>query len=201
MRRFSHAVKLAIGGAGLVAALLGAVAAPASAEASGPETTTNATAPTDGVTVDTLPEMSLSAVPVVCFRGHVQNVGWQGWNCDDDGDWAAAGTTGQGLRLEALQVVAYNTGGNTCVQAHVQDQGWRTQVCVADSRVAQVGTTGESRRIEALGFGSSSRSSCARAHVQNNGWMPSKCSAAGLVSVVGTTGQGLRMEAVTGTIL
>ncbi|MFD5828958.1 hypothetical protein [Lentzea sp. NPDC060358] len=194
-------MKLFVGGVGLAAALVTTISAPATAGTSEPETTTRAAVQTVGVAVDTLPEVGRSAVPVVCFRGHVEDIGWQGWDCDDDGSWAFAGTISQFRRLEALQVVAYGTGGGTCAQAHVQDYGWRPQVCVADGVVAQVGTTGEFRRIEAIGFGSSSLGSCAEAHVQDYAWMGYKCTGAGQVNVVGTTGEFRRMEAVTGTIL
>lgn len=200
MRSFSRAIKLAVGGIGLAAALLGAVVTPANAEGSGLKTTT-ASAPTAGVATDTLPDVGVSAVPILCFRGHVQDVGWQGWDCDNDGSWAFAGTTGQGRRLEALQVVAYNTGGFTCTQPHLQNVGWRTdQVCATDGVVAEVGTTGHGLRIEALAFGSTTRSICAEAHVQNKNWMGVSCSLVGSITVVGTEAQGLRMEAVRGSI-
>lgn len=173
MRSSSRAVRLAIGTAGVVAALLGAVSAPANAEASGPE---------------------------LCFRGHVQDVGWQNWDCDTDGSRAFAGTVGQTRRLEALQVIARNTTGVTCVRAHVQDLGWGDQLCVADSFIAQVGTTGEKKQIEALSFGNSARTLCANAHVQDVGWTGNTCAQPGKDIVVGTTGRGLRLEAVDGTV-
>jgi uncharacterized protein YjdB len=183
MRSFSRAVKAAVGTVGLVAALLGAVAAPANAEEPG------------------LPDVGVSADPLLCFQGHVQDIGWQDWNCNNDGDWAGAGSVRQNLRLETLRVVAYNTGGRTCTQAHLQDTGWQREQCMLDGEVAQVGTIGESRRIEAIAFNNMVRSSCAEAHVQNYGWMGAKCVGARQPNVVGTRGEGLRLEAVTGTIL
>jgi uncharacterized protein YjdB len=36
----------------------------------------------------------------ICYRGHVQNIGWQGEVCNG----ATAGTEGQNLRLEAFQI-------------------------------------------------------------------------------------------------
>jgi hypothetical protein len=44
---------------------------------------------------------------VVCGNGYVQNTEWQGKQCDDPGGprhWISLGTTGQSLRLEALQM-------------------------------------------------------------------------------------------------
>ncbi|MGW6935263.1 hypothetical protein ACWGE0_34745 [Lentzea sp. NPDC054927] len=172
-------MKLVMGGAGLVASLFGAVAAPASAETPGSET---------------------APPPVICFSGHVQDVGWQPWNCDNDGDWAFAGSTGLNYRLEALRVISYNTDGLTCARVHVQDVGWGNQVCLPDGLALEVGTTGQGRRIEALSLSSSTRSLCAEAHVQDVGWTGKSCKPAGELNTLGTTGQGLRLEAVTGTI-
>ncbi|RDI29650.1 hypothetical protein [Lentzea flaviverrucosa] len=171
MRGFSRALKVAIGGA----ALLGALGAPASAAEAAP-------------------------APVICFSGHVQDVGWQPLNCDNDGDWAFAGSTGLNFRLEAIRVTAYNTGGLTCVRAHVQDEGWRDQVCLPDGLSAEVGTTGKNRRIEALSFSNGARSLCVEGHVQDVGWTGESCKPAGELNVVGTTGAGLRLEAVRATV-
>ncbi|MEV6716365.1 hypothetical protein AB0M48_30510 [Lentzea sp. NPDC051208] len=169
----SRALKLVLGGFGLAAALLGALATPA---------------------------VAAEPPPVICFSGHVQDVGWQPWNCDNDGDPAFAGSTGQDRRLEALRVITYNTGGLTCVRAHVQDQGWSNQTCLPDGLEATVGTTGLNRRIEAVSLSHNTRGLCLEAHVQNVGWAGRACKSAGEENVVGTTGQGLRLEAVTGLV-
>ena len=36
----------------------------------------------------------------ICYTAQVQNIGWQGWVCDG----AIAGTVGQGLQIEAIEV-------------------------------------------------------------------------------------------------
>ncbi|WP_177320483.1 hypothetical protein [Lentzea waywayandensis] len=193
-------MKITIGGVGLVAAMLGAVAAPANAEVSGPETTVNGVVSSTEITVDVMPDVSRNAAPMLCLRGHVQDVGWQGWTCDA-GNGAAAGTAGQGRRLEAIQFVTYDSGGVTCALAHVQDVGWQGRDCRNDGQVGQIGTTGQGRRIEAIGLGNTGRTTCARAHVQNQGWQDPVCEPANVYAYVGTTGQGLQMEALIASIL
>lgn len=206
MRGFSHAIKLSIGGAGLVAALLGAVASPANAEKSGPAATAEEAVRqagiSAGISLPLPPEVVASATPTICFSGHVQNVGWQLLECYDGDDRyrAYAGTEGQGLRLEALRVVATNTGGVTCVQAHVQDLNWQTPVCVHDNSTAEVGTVGRSLRMESVAFSSTTRSMCAEAHMQNYGWLGEVCQPANKMVVVGVDSLSLRMEAVRGKI-
>ncbi|MCP2245149.1 hypothetical protein [Lentzea aerocolonigenes] len=205
MRSFSRAVKAALGTVGLVAALLGAVAAPANAEASGPARTVEealrqAGGISEGIAADLPPEVVASANPSVCFSGHVQDIGWQPWECDDGGNLAYAGTEGQGLRLEALRVAPSGTGGVTCVQAHVQNVAWQKPVCVNDGRMAEIGTQAQSLRMEAFAFSSSTREVCAEAHMQNSGWLGEDCEPAGKTAVVGIVTLGLRMEALRGRI-
>lgn len=73
------------------------------------------------------------------LQGHVQNVGWQGVS-------SRAGTTGQGLRLEAIKM--WSTCSNVKIRysVHVQNIGWM------DTKTAgQVaGTTGRGLAIEAI---------------------------------------------------
>jgi uncharacterized protein YjdB len=58
-----------------------------------------------------------------------------------------AGTTGEGLRVEALEVKIVGSGQWSVVyQAHVQGIGW--QSWAADG--ATSGTTGQGRRLEAV---------------------------------------------------
>jgi hypothetical protein len=122
-------------------------------------------------------------------------VGWQPQVFDN----AVAGTTGQGLRLEALKVninSAQFPGASVCYQAHVQNIGWQPEVC--DGGLA--GTTGRSLRLEALKIhlvNAAQYRVCYQAHVQNIGWQPEVCDGA----VAGTTGQSLRIEAVRIRIL
>jgi uncharacterized protein YjdB len=85
---------------------------------------------------------SASGTGNVCYRAHVQDIGWQGWSCDGE----IAGTTGQSLRLEALDIVRKD-GRTICANAHVQDIGWQGARCGTS---VSVGTTGRSLRMEAI---------------------------------------------------
>ncbi|MEZ5213990.1 MAG: hypothetical protein R2692_04095 [Microbacterium sp.] len=42
----------------------------------------------------------------VKYRAHVQNIGWQAWRVDGQ----TAGTVGQGLRIEAVEIVLVPKG-------------------------------------------------------------------------------------------
>ncbi|MDX8144262.1 hypothetical protein SK854_19250 [Lentzea sp. BCCO 10_0061] len=196
-------MKLTLGTACLVATLFSAVAAPASAADEpwdapvsigevGPE-------PADAVHAPT--NLGLGADPVACFRGHVQDIGWQSWDCSNDGSWAMAGTTGQSRRLEAVEFFGLNTGGKTCMQAHVQDIAWQATLCMGDGLIGRVGTVGQARRIEAIRFGSTVLSSCAEAHVAGLGWMGYRCNGPNVLTAVGTINGSRQMEALTGTFL
>ena len=125
----------------------------------------------------------------ICYRAHVQNIGWQDWVCNG----SIAGTVGQALRLEALDLRAYGVG-YICVAAHVEGIGWMNVNCGGDGAVVSVGTTGMSLRLEALTINVAVGTVCANAHVQNIGWQGYHC---GSNVMVGTTGQSLRMEAVS----
>ena len=57
----------------------------------------------------------------VLYRTHVQNIGWQNWV--ENG--AMAGTQGQSLRIEAIEIKLENMDDYTVeYQVHVQDVGW-----------------------------------------------------------------------------
>ncbi|GLY48369.1 hypothetical protein Lesp01_20250 [Lentzea sp. NBRC 102530] len=200
MGSFSRALKLTLGAACLIATLLPASPASAADESWDAPVSIGAVGPEPAGTVNAPTDLGLSAAPVVCFRGHVQDLGWMGWDCSDDGSWAFAGTTGQFRRLEAVEFFGNNTGGHTCMQAHVQDVAWQATLCMGDGRVGRVGTTGQFRRIEAIRFGSTVRTTCAEAHVADLGWMGYRCNGAGILTAVGTISQFRRMEALTGTI-
>lgn len=133
--------------------------------------------------------LTLTAVPASAvsltypYTAHVQNVGWQGMV----GDGAVAGTTGKGLRLEALRFVFPGQEA----RGHVQSIGWQGWQA-GDS--TQVGTIGKSLGLEAVQVRSTIpgvKIEC-QAHVQGLGWMPR----VGDGQVCGTTGKSLRLEAV-----
>jgi uncharacterized protein YjdB len=134
----------------------------------------------------------------VCYAADVQNIGWQPFTCD----WGVAGTTGQSLRMEALEIHMYTPNNqylHVCARAHVQNIGWQPMQCTDYGPQQQndtlvVGTWGQSLRMEALnvtvtggvGIGM-------RGHVQNIGWQQEVY---GNNVTIGTTGQSLRLEAV-----
>jgi hypothetical protein len=138
----------------------------------------------------------LSPTPnaIISYRAHVQNIGWQDWVQDGQ----VAGTTGQSLRMEAIQiqlntVLPEFSKASVRYRAHVQNIGW--QDWVQDGQVA--GTTGQGLRMEAIqiDLGGNILDNYHvgyRAHVQNVGWQDWVQDG----QVAGTTGQSLRMEAI-----
>jgi uncharacterized protein YjdB len=131
----------------------------------------------------------------ICYAAHVTDVGWQQPVCDG----ALAGTTGQGLRIEALDIVVTGVGG-VCAAAHVENIGWQAVTCAGDNLNVIVGTTGRGLRMEALDINGNSGTVCAVAHVENIGWQSPVCAAAPAYAMVGTTGRGVGMEAVELTV-
>lgn len=134
----------------------------------------------------------------VAYRAHVQNIGWQDWVRDG----ATAGTEGQGLRVEALQIRLTNSPIPTrlCYQAHVEILGDQEPVCDVqeprDFMRRYAGTTAQSLRVEAVKIwlegappGVSLRY---QAHVQNYGWQTE----VGERQWAGTMSQSLRLEAL-----
>ena len=127
----------------------------------------------------------------VSYSTHVQTIGWQ--NAVSNG--VSAGTTGKGLRLEALKINLGNKkySGGITYSAHVQGVGW--QNWVSDGQVA--GTTGQGARLEAIqvkltGEMAKHYDVYYRVHAQNIGWMGwTKNGAA-----AGTQGYSYRLEAV-----
>lgn len=127
----------------------------------------------------------------VVYQSHVENYGWM--NSVKNGE--TSGTTGQSLRVEAINVVVNSTrySGGISYQTHVQDIGWMNWV----SQFQTSGTTGQSKRIEAIKLNLTGELAehydvYYRTHIQNIGW--TSWSKNGEVSV--TTGQSLRMESI-----
>lgn len=128
----------------------------------------------------------------VSYKTHIEN---EGWNIPVE-DGKTSGTTGQGLRMEALIVSLINKGGldiSIEAQAHVQNVGW--QPLKSDGEV--IGTTGEGLRLEALrirliGIDAKKYIIKYRVHVQNIGWQL-WCKDG---ETAGTVGLALRAEAI-----
>ncbi|MBQ3334592.1 MAG: S8 family serine peptidase [Eubacteriaceae bacterium] len=162
--------------------------------------------------VEPQPSPEETIIPVVYYRAHVQNIGWQRY---DGNEWQTAntgddvGTHGQSLRMEAIEIAVpedYEIAGI----AHVQNLGdihvkkdRSVSLTGADGKeipydVYFLGTTGKGLRVEAMqinmmkGGESIDFDLSYETHVQNIGWM-------GFVpcgGFAGTKGQGLRMEAL-----
>ncbi len=123
------------------------------------------------------------------YQGNVQDIGWQ--NTVQDG--ADAGTSGQGLRLEALRISLTNApaGAHIDYKCHVQNIGWQNTVYDG----ADAGTTGQDLRLEAIEINLENVPGYTveyRTHIQNIGWQDWVSNGA----LSGTTGQGLRIEAI-----
>ena len=109
-----------------------------------------------------------SFVGAVSGRTHVQNVGWSAIS------GTSLGTTGRGLRMEALALNAPSLPESCGItyEAHVQDIGWQGER--ENGKVA--GTERQSKRIEAVrisltGEAAKSYSVWYRVHSQDYGWL------------------------------
>jgi uncharacterized protein YjdB len=90
-------------------------------------------------------EIVAQGAGTVCAAAHVEGIGWMNTRCVGDGGTVVVGTTGRGLRMEALRLSV--SSGAPCVNAHVEGIGWQGYRC---GNAVEVGTTGESRRMEAI---------------------------------------------------
>ena len=125
----------------------------------------------------------------VTYRTHVQNEGWQNYVKNSE----VAGTSGQGLRLEALNIKLQGSGLNFKIkyQVHVQNIGWQDW----KENDAMAGTSGQGLRLEAIKIRletTDEYSVMYRVHVQNIGWQDWRTDG----DIAGTFGQGLRLEAI-----
>ena len=125
----------------------------------------------------------------VSYRTHVQNVGWQNYVQNAQ----TAGTSGKGLRLEALNIKLQGSGLGFKIkyQVHVQNVGWQDW----KENGAMSGTSGKGLRLEAIKIRLESTDEYSvmyRVHVQNIGWQDWKTDG----DIAGTQGQSLRLEAI-----
>lgn len=81
-------------------------------------------------------------------NAHMQGIGWRSYVCERGKSDPVIGTTGEGRRMEAIQLHAdgLSKGRRIRYRAHVQGKGWLPWV--ESGKVA--GTTGERRRLEAV---------------------------------------------------
>lgn len=125
----------------------------------------------------------------VKYSTHIQNVGWQTWKQDA----ATAGTSGKGLRLEAIKIEGINLPKGVTIkyQTHIQNIGWQEW----KNNGELSGTSGKSLRLEGIKIkleGTEEYSIMYRTHVENLGWQ--EWCYDGETS--GTMGQSLRLEAI-----
>ena len=130
-----------------------------------------------------------SSKPDVSYETHVQDIGWQGYVSNG----ALSGTTGQGKRLESIQIKLKNTVGGIEYKTHVQDIGWMNWA--ADGNIS--GTSGQSKRMEAIqirltGAVALQYDVYYRVHAQNFGWLDWAKNG----ESAGTAGYGYRLEAI-----
>lgn len=128
------------------------------------------------------------------YSAHIQNLG----NTGEVKNNNILGTTGKGLRMEAIKIRLTNAfvngeKGGIQYRAHVQNEGW--QSWKQDGTLA--GTTGKALRMEAVqiqltGVLSEYYDIYYRVHVQNFGWLGWAKNG----QSAGTTGYAYRMEAI-----
>ena len=121
------------------------------------------------------------------YRTHIENIGWQEWVHGGQ----VAGTTGKGLRLEAIQL---DFPFRVRAKAHIQNKGWVDYGEI--TKDTTIGTVGESLRLEALVIEpiGNDYPLTAKVHTENRGW-EHWYKLDGVISL-GTSGLGLRMEAI-----
>lgn len=127
------------------------------------------------------------------YRSHIQNLDWQQWVKNG----TKSGTTGLGLRMEALEVKLSSLDGldiGVTYRTHVENIGW--QPWFKDGETA--GTVGQGLRIEAVeiiltGTDADKYTVQYRGHLENSGWTQWKKDGATL----GTVGEAIRLEAVS----
>jgi len=129
----------------------------------------------------------------VTYHTHVQNVGWESYWPSNGG---TAGTQGQGLRLEGIEIKLTGDlpeGAKVEYRTHVQNQGWETYW---SSNGNSSGSQGMSQRLEGIEIRLVNMPDYSieyRTHIQNLGW-ETKWAKDGATS--GTYGQSLRLEGI-----
>lgn len=131
-----------------------------------------------------------ASVPTVKYCAHVQSKGWLAWVTTGK----IAGTTSNGLRMEALKISLTKNGSSMVTyRAHVSDIGW--QAWKNSGGIA--GTTGKGKPIEAVqiklkGDYAKKYDIYYRLHLAYRGWLGWTKNGA----TAGSTGMRIRSEAI-----
>ncbi|WP_373483658.1 D-alanyl-D-alanine carboxypeptidase family protein [Acetobacterium sp.] len=127
----------------------------------------------------------------VVYQTHIQNIGWEGWKQNGE----LSGTTGQNLRLEAIEIKNNNQESNVGLkyQTHVQNLGW--QGWKEDGETS--GTSNQGLRLEGLqiqltGANAELFDVYYEAYVEGFGWLPWVSNGEN----AGTEGLALRLEGI-----
>jgi uncharacterized protein YjdB len=127
----------------------------------------------------------------VVYQTHIQNIGWEGWKQNGE----LSGTTGQNLRLEAIEIKNHQIESNVGLkyQTHVQNLGW--QGWKEDGEMS--GTSNQGLRLEGIqiqltGANAELFDVYYAAYVEGFGWLPWVING----ESAGTEGLALRLEGI-----
>ena len=125
------------------------------------------------------------------YQTHIQNIGWQGWKKNGE----LSGTTGQNLRLEAIEIKDENPESNIGIeyQTHVQNVGWQGWKEAGEmSGTSNQGLRLEGIQIRLTGANAELFDVYYEAYTEGFGWMPWVKNG----ESAGTEGLGLRLEGI-----
>lgn len=126
------------------------------------------------------------------YQAHVQNIGW----CEPVHDGQQAGTTGFGMRLEAIAVNPPE-GWELEICLHIQNEGWKRYTGIVHGTSIVCGSVGKAQRIEDMIVrvvkrpDGDTRKLWFQVHQENIGWKA--WTLEGFAS--GADGQSARLEA------
>lgn len=122
------------------------------------------------------------------YNGHVEDYGW----LNPVSDGTTCGTTGQSLRLEAIQIDTRCMNLDIYAKAHIANEGWKDYGKIDNNTV--IGTTGKSKALECICLNCTNANLVYRVHIEGTGW--SAWTKADGISTLGTVGQSLQLEAI-----
>lgn len=144
-----------------------------------------------GITIVPDIQVKASDEVSVSYKTHIQS---KGWESDYKTDGSSSGTTGQGLRLEAIKIkVIGDENLNVWYSTYIQKKGWIDYV----KNNASSGTSGKGLRLEAIkmrlsGSDAGKYDIYYRVHAQHFGWLDW----AKNDEISGTSGYAYRLEAI-----